>query len=172
MPDVGQHSLHDEAPADAPTPPDKPPVGDTPTGPDALNEALRHAAETREYFIHWLAAEADRLKLRVRRAAMWMILGVAALAIVVAIVMTAAGLLLVGLAELIANLLGQRAWLGAVITGGGILLLAAAGIAIGMWSWQKSAFEKVRQRYAVRLRSQEAKVGRSLEAADGDVPDT
>src|SRR5262245_43518942 len=64
MPDVGQHSPHNEVPADGHAHDDGRDSGGTqPVGPEALDEALRHASEAREYFGHWLAAEADRLKL-------------------------------------------------------------------------------------------------------------
>ncbi len=167
MPDVGQHSPHNEAPADAHALDDEKASGSAqPTGPDALDEALRHAAEARDYFAYWLAAEADRLKLRLRRVAMWAIVALAGLAILLAIVMTAAGLLLVGVAELINNLLGGQAWQGAIITGGGLLLIAGMAIALGLWSWQKSSFEAVRHRFAARRRRQQAKFGRSIEPPD------
>jgi hypothetical protein len=165
MPDVGHHSPHDEAPADPYATQDES-AGAPPTGPDALNEALRHAAEAREYFIYWLAAEADRLKLRLRRVAMWAMVGLVGLAILVAVIMTATGLLLVGVAEFIAGLLRDQLWLGAIITGGGLLLVAALAIALGLWSWQRSAFESVRHRFAARRRLQRAKFGRSIEPTD------
>src|SRR5215467_5059373 len=98
MPDIGQHSPHNEVPTNGHAPDDEKASGQ-PTGPDALDEALRHASEAREYFAHWLAAEADRLKLRLRHWAIWAIVGLAGLAILLAIIMTAAGLLLVGVAE-------------------------------------------------------------------------
>lgn len=166
MPDVGQHSPHNEGSADAHAHGEENVAGRKPTGPDALDEAIRHAAEARDYFTYWLAAEADRIKLRLRRAAMWAIVGLAALAIVVAIVMTAAGLLLVGIAELIGNLLGGHPWLGAIITGAGLLLVAGLAIALGLWSWQKSSFEAVRHRFAARRRRQRAKFGHSIEPSD------
>jgi hypothetical protein len=167
MPDIGQHSPHNEAPADGHALDDEK-AGAQPTGPDALNEALRHASEAREYFVHWLAAEADRLKLRLRHLAIWAIVALAGLAILLAIVMTAAGLLLVGVAELIGSLLGQRLWLGAIITGGALLLIAALAVGIGLWSWNASAFEAVRHRFAARRRLQRAKFGRSIEPVDDE----
>jgi hypothetical protein len=169
MPDVGQHSPHNELPADGHAHDDGKDSGGTqPVGPDALDEALRHASEAREYFAHWLAAEADRLKLRLRHLAIWAIVAVAGLAILLAIVMTAAGLLLVGVAELIGSLLGQRLWLGAIITGGGLLLIAALSVGIGLWSWNRSAFEAVRHRFAARRRLQRAKFGRSIEPVEDE----
>jgi len=169
MPDVGQHSPHNEVPADAHTVDDKKSSGDAePTGPAALDEALRHAAEAREYLVHWLAAEADRVKLRLRRWAIWAIVGLAGLAILLAVIMTAAGLLLVGVAELIGSLLGGRLWLGAIITGAGLLLIAALAVGIGLWSWNASAFEAVRHRFAARRRLQRAKFGRSIEPTEDE----
>jgi hypothetical protein len=167
MPDLGQKLPQSEDRANHDSLPDQAASGDAqPTGPDALDEAIRHAAEAREYFTYWLAAEAGRLKLRLRRIAMWAIVGLAGLAILLAIVMTAAGLLLVGVAEFIGGLLGERLWLGAIITGGGLLLIAALAIALGLWSWQKSSFEAVRHRFAARRRRQQAKFGRSIEPPD------
>jgi hypothetical protein len=169
MPDVVQHSPYNEAPADGHALDDeKTSGGAQATGPDALNEALRHASEAREYFLHWLAAEADRLKLRLRHWAIWAIVGLTGLAILLAIVMTAAGLLLIGIAELIGSLLGERPWLGAIITGAGLLLIAALAVGIGLWSWNASAFEAVRHRFAARRRLQRAKFGRSVEPIEDE----
>src|SRR5262249_55899137 len=155
------------SPADAQALDDEKAAGDAqPTGPDALDEALRHAAEARDYFAYWLAAQADRVKLRLRRAAMWAIVGLAALAILLAIVMTAAALLLVGVADLISKLIGGQSWLGEVVPGVGLLLIVALAVALGLWSWKKSSFEAVRHRFAARRRRQRAKFGHSIEPPD------
>jgi hypothetical protein len=90
MPDLGQQLPQSEEPANHDSPPDQAASDDArPTGPDALDEAIRHAAEARGYFTYWLAAEADRLKLRLRRIVMWAIVGLAGLTILLAIAMTA-----------------------------------------------------------------------------------
>ena len=89
-----------------------------------------------------------------------------------AILVSATGLLLEGIAESIAQLCGGRMWLGSLITGGGVLLLGAAALAIGLWSWQKSAFEATREKYAARKRRERAKFGRSVDPASDPVHQT
>jgi len=133
-------------------------------GPEAVHEAFQRLGEGREYLVYWAAAEFDRLKLRLRKAAVWGIVGLAGIVIVLAILMTAAGLLLVGIAEVVAEWLGGRLWLGMVLTGAGVFLLCAAGLAIGLWSWQKSAYAATRERFAALRRRQKAKFGQSVES--------
>jgi hypothetical protein len=154
-------------PEDSAPPPDSP---SEPRGPDALADALRRVGEAFEILSHLAAAELDRLKIRLRRLAMWAIVAAAAVVVLLAILVSATGLLLVGIAESITAVCGGRAWLGALITGGGVLLLGAAGLAIGLWSWQKSAFEAAKEKYAARKRRQRAKFGRSVDPVS-DHPD-
>jgi hypothetical protein len=139
-----------------------------PTGPDALADALHRVAEAREYFAHLLAAEIEKLKLRFRHAAMWAVVGITALVLLLAILVAAAGLLLTGLAELIGSLLGGHSWLGAVIVGGGVLLIGILAVAWGLWAWQASAFDAAKHRFAARKRLQKGRFGRSVESADDE----
>ena len=134
-----------------------------PTGPDALNEALNRVGEAREYFTHLVAAEIERLKLRLRSAAAWAVVAITALVLLLAILVAAAGLLLFGLAELIGNLLGGHTWLGLVIVGGGILLLGAGAVAWALWAWQASAYDAAKERFATRRRRQQAQFGQSVD---------
>ena len=137
-----------------------------PTGPDALADAVERLGEAREYIAHLIAAEIERIKFRLRKAAIWTIAGLTALVLLLAILMAAAGLLLNGLAQLVGSLLGDRPWLGAVIVGGGALLLGVLLLAWGLWSWQMSAFDAARERFAARKRRQEARFGRSVDSAE------
>src|SRR3954453_9939610 len=106
-------------------------------GPDAFKEALGRLAEAREYVGHLAAAELDRVKLKVRRALMWAAAGVVGLVLMLAVLVSAAFLLLAGIAEAIGNLFGHL-WIGNVIVGGGILLLTAAAVWLGLNRWQAS----------------------------------
>jgi hypothetical protein len=126
-------------------------------------------AEAREYIAHFIAAEVERLKLLVRRAAIWAIAGLTAVVLLLAIIVAAAGLLLFGLAQLVGSLLGDRPWLGGIIVGGGVLALGILLLAWGLWSWQASAFNAARERFAARKRRQEARFGRSVESAEEDL---
>jgi Putative Actinobacterial Holin-X, holin superfamily III len=134
-----------------------------PRGPDALADALHRVAEALDFLSHLAAAELDRLKLRLRRLAVWAIVAAAGIVVLLAVLVSATGLLLAGIAESVAQLCGGRMWLGALITGGGVLLLGAVALAIGLWSWQKSAFEATREKYSSRKRRERAKFGRSVD---------
>jgi hypothetical protein len=156
-------------PDDAAPPPPESKSSDTPpepSGPDALAEALRRVAEAREYLVYLLAAEIDRFKLRLRRAAMWAVVGITALVILLALLVAAAGLVLVGVAQWLGELMGGRMWLGSLLTGAGVLVLGAAAVAFGLWSWQRSAYEATRERFAARRRRQRGKFGRSVNPSD------
>ncbi|HEY2762108.1 MAG TPA: hypothetical protein VGI75_15225 [Pirellulales bacterium] len=139
-----------------------------PTGPDALHEALHRVGEAREYLAHLVAAEIERFKLRLRTAAAWAVVAITALILLLATLVAAAGLLLLGLAELIGNLLGGHNWLGLVIVGGGILLLGAGAVAWALWAWQASAYDAAKQRFAARRRRQQAEFGHSVDDPSAD----
>ncbi len=135
-------------------------------GPDAFNEALQHLAEAREYAAYLAAAEFDRLKMRLRRAAMWAIIGLAAVVVFLAILVTAVGMLLWGLATLFAALLGWPMWAGALIVGGGVVLIAVAALLIDFWAWNHGAYAAARRRFEARKRKQREKFGRSVDPND------
>lgn len=150
-------------PDDAAEPlPDSQPAAE-PSGPDAFAEAVERLREAQDYFAYLLAVEFDRVRLYIRRAASWAILGLAGVAVLVAILMTAAGLLVWGISDLIARALGQPMWVGAVITGGSVLLFGATGLALVLWSWNWSAFSSLRSRYAKRRRRQRERFGRTID---------
>ncbi len=121
-----------------------------------------------KYIAHLIAVEFERLKLRFRRATIWAIAGLTAVVVLLAIIVAAAGLLLFGLSQLVGSLLGDRPWLGGVLVGGGVLVLGILLLAWGLWSWQASAFNAARERFAARKRRQEARFGRSVDSAEED----
>jgi hypothetical protein len=138
----------------------------SPTGPDAFNEALNRVAEAREYLVYLLAVEFDRLKLKFRRLIIWAAVAVAALVVLLAILVAAVALILWGLADMIGSALGGHTWIGALIVGGGILLLGSGAIYGGMWRWNRSAFHAARRRYTELKRRQRARFGHSLDPRD------
>jgi hypothetical protein len=84
--------------------------------------------ELRFQISRYLAVEADRLRLKVRRAVLWAVLVVCAGAVAVTGLMTAVVLLLAGLSGLVARLLGTGPWAGGLIVGTACLgLLGLAG---------------------------------------------
>src|SRR5262249_43102981 len=163
MPSDGEKFTPDSSHSSSQSEPD--PTRDEPIGPDALADALHRVAEAREYVVHLAAVEIERLKLRFRRAAVWAVAGITAL---VLLLVAAAGLMLEGLAELVGSLLGNRPWLGAVVVGSGVLLIAVAAVIWALWSWQASAYDTARERFAARRRRQKARFGRSVDSSEND----
>jgi hypothetical protein len=142
------------------------PPPNEPTGPDAFNEAVRRVAEAREDFVYLLAVEFDRLKLKLRRFAILAAVAIAAIIVVLAVLVSATALLLWGLADLIGGAFGGRTWVGALIVGGGILLLAVGGTYGGIWGWNRAAFRAAKRRYEARKRRQRQKFGHSVDPRD------
>jgi hypothetical protein len=140
-----------------------------PKGPDAFAEALRRMGEAREYAGYLAAAQIDKFKLKLRRIAILAIAGIVAGILGLAILVSAAAILLQGVAGAIGELLGGRRWAGELITGGGILLLTALAAWLGLRMWQASAFKALQQRYARRKQKQRAQYGHSVDPLD-DLP--
>jgi hypothetical protein len=137
-----------------------------PTGPDAFNEAVRRVAEAREDFVYLLAVEFDRIKLKFRRFVIVAAVAIAALIVLLAVLVSATALLLWGLADLIGGAFGGRTWVGALIVGGGILLLAVGGTYGGIWGWNRAAFRAAKRRYEARKQRQREKFGHSVDPRD------
>src|SRR4051794_7065410 len=89
--------------------------------PHPLDPLLAHLADLREQASLYAEATADRVKLTVRQAAVRAALGCLALLAGAAVVVTAAVLMLNGIAGGIGALIGNRLWAGQLITGLGLL---------------------------------------------------
>jgi uncharacterized membrane protein len=103
-----------------------PEAGDSPapeqTAGDVLRDVARRAAEISEYVSYYLATKADQFKLAAREAFYFAIFVLVGLVAVVALIVAAAVLLLVGLANGIGGALG-RVWLGDIIVAVVVLIL-------------------------------------------------
>jgi hypothetical protein len=106
--------------------------------------------ELKEYASYYLAAKVDGLKRTVRSIGLYAVLGVVGLLVGGAIIATAAGLIIVGIAEGLGRLFGERYWLGDLVTG----LLVLGVIGGGVWfmvkkltgSWRSQTIKKYEQR--------------------------
>jgi hypothetical protein len=137
-----------------------------PKGPDAFVEALRHLGEAREYAEYLAAAEIDKFKLKLRKIAVLAAAGVVAGILGLSILISAAAILLQGIAQMIGEALGGRFWAGALITGGGILVVTALAAWLGLRFWQAAAFKSLKSRYEYRKRKQRAQFGHSVDPLD------
>jgi hypothetical protein len=134
-------------------------------GPDAFAEAMQRLAEVREYASYLATAEIDKLKLKARRIAILAVAGIVAGILGLAILVSAAALLLQGVAGFIGDLVG-RPWAGAIITGGGILALVAIGSWLGLRAWQAASFKALQKRYEYRKQKQRTQFGHSIDPLD------
>lgn len=106
--------------------------------------------ELKEYASYYLAAKVDGVKRTVRNIGLYAALGVLGLLAGGAIVATAAGLIIVGIADGLSRLFGGRYWLGDLVTG--ILVLGAIGGAAWFMmnkltgSWRSQTIKKYEQR--------------------------
>jgi hypothetical protein len=119
----------------APPGPESPaaaPAGSEPVNPatDAARSIPVYLSELKSYATYWLAAKIDLLRLRVKRAIIFALLAVIGLIAAVVMIVTAVVLLLAGLAGMIGNALGHRAWAGDLI----VSLLVLGGLAIGVYA--------------------------------------
>lgn len=136
------------------------------TGPDALYEAVQRVAEAREDLVYMAGVEFDRFKLKFRRVIIWIIVAVAVVFLFLAVLISATALLLWGLADLIGTAFGGRTWVGALVVGGGILVLASGSMYGGIWGWNRSAFNFVKRRYELRKQRQRRRYGHSIDPVD------
>jgi hypothetical protein len=161
-------TLRPDPPGPRASAPPPPPRAADPAQPNPAAQAFarlgRDVNELKEYASHYLSAKVDGVKRTVRNIALYAALGVVGLIAGGAIVATAAGLLIVGLAEALGVLFGGRFWLGDLVAG--ILVLGLIGV--GAWlmlkkltgTWRSATILK----YERRKQSQRERFGH--DAAD------
>ncbi len=134
----------------------------TTAGSDPWAPLLLQFDELREYFSYYLGARADLLRMRVRRLVVAALLVIVGVVVVATLAATAAALLLVGLGEGLGRLLGERIWLGNLLTGALVLVLAALG-GLGALRWLNitSRLRTIRS-YEQRRKRQRRQFGRDI----------
>jgi hypothetical protein len=133
-----------------------------PSPAEALRRLQQQVGELQAYLTHFVSAKIDGLVLSARQLALWAVVGVVGLTAAMGLVVTAVVLVLVGAADGFAQLFGGRWWLGALVVGGGILVLLALGIFIGMRTWQSRWRQQKVQQYDERQIQQHATFGHSV----------
>ena len=133
-----------------------------PSPAEALRRLQQQIGELQAYLTHFVSAKIDGLVLSARQLALWVALGVVGLVAAVGLVVTAIVLVLVGAADGFALLFGGRWWLGAIVVGGGTLVLLALGIFIGMRILQNRWLQQKVQQYDERQLQQQATFGHSV----------
>ncbi|WP_428939561.1 phage holin family protein [Fontivita pretiosa] len=112
----------------------------------AMRQAIAQLMEAREYALYFLAAKLDAWKLSIRKAVVWTAVGAVALLLCAAMLVTAAVIAVLGLAQAVGVLLGSqdgpRIWAGYLIVGS--LLIAV--VALAAWLGVRRIFERSRKR--------------------------
>src|SRR5262245_22465004 len=133
-----------------------------PSPAEALRLLQQHVGELQAYLTHFVSAKIDGFVLSARQLALWAALGVVGLIAAVGLVVTAVALVLVGAADGFAVLFGGRWWLGALVAGGGTLVLLVLSIFIGMRIWEIKWLQQKVQQYDESQLQQNATFGRSV----------
>ena len=133
-----------------------------PSPPEALRHLQQQIEELQAYFTHFVSAKVDGFVLSSRQIALWTALGILSLIALAGLIITAIVLLLGGAAAGFGLLFGGRLWLGQVVVGGGLLLLLALSILVGMRIWRHKSRQQKVQQYDERQLQQRAAFGRSV----------
>jgi membrane protein implicated in regulation of membrane protease activity len=132
------------------------------TAAEALDQLLTQVAELRAYVMHFVSATADGIKLSVRQAMVWVVLGVLGVIAASSAIVTAIVLLLTGLAGGLAVAFDSALWLGQVVVGFLLLVLIVVGTLIGLRLQQRKSRQKKVQQYAERQLQQRATFGHNV----------
>jgi hypothetical protein len=117
---------------------------------EAFGRITHDLDELKEYASYYLAAKVDGIKQTVRKIGLYAALGVVGAIVGGAILATAAGLLVVGIANGLGILFGYRFWLGDLVTA--VLILGAVGVGAYVMmnkltgSWRSQTLKKYEQR--------------------------
>lgn len=130
--------------------------------PHGLTRLLLQLAELREYSAYYVSAKVDEAKLSVRRFAAAVVLAILGFFAALGLIVVAVWLVIVGAAEGVGLLLGNRPWAGNVVIGLLTLFGLGAGAAYGTHVWMKVARSKTEKRYEQRKHEQVARFGRNV----------
>jgi hypothetical protein len=126
---------------------------------DATTSILERIGEIREYVSYYAETKTDGIKQSAIWAGIYAALGILGGLIGAAVLVTAAVLLVNGIAGGLGALFGGRAWLGQLVTG--LLLLGglAVGVVVGLKVLRSSFKKKLRAKYEQRHQDQRARFG-------------
>lgn len=140
-------------------------ISEDPAAPEQPTHAWRQLLEelqaAKSYGLHFLNAKIDGLKLTVRKVMLFAVLGILGLLAGAAVIITAAVLICVGLAQALGRLVGY-AWVGNLAVG----ILILGGILGGAWLMIRSMLKAHRQqtvrRYEQQLRQERMEHGHDV----------
>jgi hypothetical protein len=131
-------------------------------GPEAVRRLQAQLAELADYARFYASAKKDAILAGVRKVALLGLAGLAAFVVFCTMLVTAAVLALLGLAQLIGETLGDRLWAGYLIVGLGLLIGVAIGLLTAIIFLQRRFRTQTVNKYAKRRQSQSARFGHDL----------
>jgi Zn-dependent protease with chaperone function len=134
-----------------------------PAGPEALAAVFKQLAEAVEYLAYLLATQVDRAKLKIRNLLILVALGAIAAVAGLAFVACTVWLLLAGIAGGVGVLLGDRPWLGGIVTAAVILIVGASAGWFFYHRIRTSGLKSARRRYQKRQAEQKSRFGREVQ---------
>ena len=135
-------------------------------GPAAVQELQRQYEELLEYVRFYLAARVDTIRVALRRTVLSLVMGTLALFVAGAALATCTVIGILGIANLIGQLLGDRLWAGYLITGFGALLIVGLALLLFSSRLKRTSRERTASKYARRRQEQRARFGRDVAGAD------
>ena len=129
-----------------------------------LEEMLGEVAALKEYAAYLASVVVDQTKLRARQAILGIVLGSIAACVFLAMAVTMAVLLLLGVDGAIASAIG-RPWAGHLIVGGGGLLTIAGLVMIVKVRQEQAHRNEMVKKYEQRKRDEREQIGEDVDGA-------
>jgi hypothetical protein len=129
-----------------PSPPAEPAMAPA----DPLRQILRNLDDLGASVRYLAEVELDLIRARGRRLVLWAAAAMAGLALALAVVGTSAALMVIGTADGVTLLVGNRAWLGYLVTGLAGLCAAGAALAVPVLRRRSRRLRKRKRRYESR----------------------
>ena len=122
----------------------------------------QQAVELIDYFSYYLEARTDILKLRGRQFLFRLRLEIAGTLVVAGALIVAITLILIGVAQGLAQVFADKPWLGPLITG--LVLLGIVSLAVWWWlaRTRKAAHNRMIEKYEQRKSHQRARFGHDV----------
>jgi hypothetical protein len=131
----------------------------TSTATHPVEPLLEQIAIVREFALHYVEAQKDLLRSAIRRAVLKILVATVAAVVGITFVVACTIMLAEGLAELISIAAGDRAWVGNLAVGGGVLLMLAVIVISYVTRQLRAAREQTIRKYESRHHAQRAKFG-------------
>ncbi len=131
-------------------------------GPEAVERLHRQAEELGEYVRHYFAARGDSIRAALRTFGLWLVAGLIGLTVLVAVLSTAAVIAILGVAQLAGQALGDRPWAGYLVTGFGLLAIAAVVLFTAIVILRRRFRKDTVEKYARRHKQQQARFGHDV----------